>query len=101
MDFIPFGVMRVLYERPADCYMGPDRWDRGVVREPNTCRLRITLRHGKMAHNLEHEIAAFLGFVARVQETGERGIDVEPTVSVAIWFMAYTVRPVHLLRLRG
>ena len=84
MNLVPLLVILFPHERPRDCDMGADRWDRCVVGECPTGGLGIRLRDLVVANDLEHQIPAFVRRVPGVDETCERRIDLQPAVRITV-----------------
>jgi hypothetical protein len=97
MNLVPSLVIIVLHESPAHSNVRANGRDHGLIIKRAAGRLRIRLRHMKVTHNLEHQVAALCSDVAVVQQIGKLRIQPEPSLGVTI-FLAANARRFGLVR---
>ena len=100
MDFFtnPFSVKRVLHQRTNDANTRADRGQIDGIGEALTPGLGVGLSYREFAHDFKHQVPAFVAYVSRVKQIRKLGIQFEPSVRVAIGFMADSI---WLLAIRG
>ncbi len=91
MYFYPLSVKRILHQTTNDANMRADRGKIDLVRETLTRGLGVGLSYREFAHDFKHQVPTFVTYVSCVKQILKLGIQFEPSVSVAIGFMADSV----------
>jgi hypothetical protein len=84
-------VKRVLHQSADDANMRAYSGNIDLIGETLTRGLGVGLSYRELADNFEHQVAAFITYVSRVKQILKLRIQFEPSVSVAIGFMADSV----------
>src|ERR1700730_7445111 len=98
MYFYPFSVKGVLHQSTNDANARADSGQLHLIGEALTRGLRVGLSYRVFAHDFKHKVSAFVTYVSCVKQIHKLGIQFEPSVSVAIGFMADAI---WLLTIRG
>jgi hypothetical protein len=91
MYFYPFGVKRILHQTADHANMRADSGEIDLVRETLARGLSIGLSYREFADDFEDQVAAFGAYVSCVQQILKLRIQFEPSVGVAVGFMADSV----------
>src|SRR5260370_4748954 len=91
MNLEPLAMESVLHQGSHDTNVGAHRGERNLIVIVGSRSLGVRLSHGKPAHDFEHQIAAFMVRISRVQEILKFGIHLEPSVSVSIILVAHSI----------
>src|SRR4029077_14520421 len=91
MYFDPFRMKCVLHQRTNDAHTRADSGQLHRIGETLTRGLRVGLSYREFAHNFKHQVPAFVADVSCVKQIHKLGIQFEPSVRVAIGFMADSI----------
>ena len=88
----PFSVKRILNQRSDDSDMRSYSGDIYLIRKSLAPRLRVSLLNWEFANQFEYQIAVLGAQISRIKQVLELGVQFEPPVSVAIGFVADSIR---------
>src|SRR5215469_1476768 len=91
MDLHPLCVVSVAHISADNLHARSYRWNGYWLMKVGACGDSICLRNGKFAHNLKGQVPALIVHVSGVEQIDKLRIDLKPTMSIAVGFMAHSV----------